>query len=356
MKYKVVWIVLVFFSTSLSASNYEWSANINKKTALVNEAVYLKYVCKFNNDAGLYTIDFNPVKTTNQYDLLLLKEGKNSYEFVAFVKQTGKVDFSFDAIMKKTTLESIAEMTGGLDNEKAKDGFENEYIKQKTLTLHVEPSNVNLVGNFTLEIKKDEPKKKAFSPYHFEVIIKGVGNFQDIKPLEFNVEGVKIFAQKPIKKFTLTKNGYSGVWSQKFAFVGENDFKIEEFSIKYFDTQSLIVKELKSEPISVNVTAGYKKETLLDAEAKQPEFTYKYLFFILAFVCGFLLGKIKFKKEKVLNKKNMLFNMKVNNTSSLDELLILLVLQDNIKFNSTISQIENGQIISLKKAKKLALL
>ena len=356
MIYKVVLLVLAFLSTLLSASDYEWSVNINKKTALINEAVHLKYVCKFNKDAGLYTIDFNPATTTAQYDLLLLKETKNNYEFVAFVKQAGRVDFSFDVIMKKTTLESIAEMTGGLDNEKAKDSFENEYLKQKILTLHVEESDVNLVGDFTIEIKKDEPKKKAFSPYHFEVIIKGVGNFQDIKPLEFNVDGVKIFAQKPTKNFTLTKDGYSGVWSQKFAFVGEMDFNIEEFSIKYFDIKSSVTKELKSEQVNVNITAGYKKETLLDADEKKQKFPYKYLFYILVFLLGFSLAKIKFKKEKSLSKKGILFNEKINNISSLDELLILLVLQDNIKFNDIISQIENGQIISLNKAKKLVLL
>ena len=244
-------------------------------------------------------------------------------------------------------------MTGGLDNEKAKDSFVNEYIQQKTLSLHVEPITSNLVGDFELEIKKDDLQKKAFSPYHFEVIIKGVGNFQDIKPLEFNIKNVKIFSKKPKTEIVLTKDGYSGVWSQKFAFVSEQNFSIKEFSIKYFDIKDKILKELKSESVHIEVSAGYKKEKLLDLEEKPFEINYKYIFFTLFFIFGFLLGKIKFKKEKVLNTKEILFHEKVKKTSSLDELLILLVLQNSSKYASIISQIEKEEITSLDKAKKL---
>jgi len=359
MIYKIVLIFIAFFSTLVSASDYEWKASINKRIAFVNEAVYLKYECIFTKDAQLYTIDFNPARSTDKYDLLLLKEDKNIYEYVAFIKQAGDIDFSFDAIMKKTTLDSIAEMTGGLDDEKAKDGFVNEYIKQKKLSLHVrypngvEPIANSLVGDFQLEIKKDELSKKAFSPFHFEVIIKGIGNFQDIKPIEFNIKDVKIFAKKPIKKIVLNKDGYSGIWSQKFAFVSEQSFSIKEFSIKYFDTGDKILKELKSELLNIEVSPGYKKEKLLDLEEKKIEINYKYLFFTLAFIFGFLLGKIKFKKEKELSTKETLFNEKVKNTSSLDELLILLILQNSSKYTNIISQIEKEEIKSLEKAKKL---
>ncbi|MDA7817686.1 hypothetical protein N9A28_05805 [Sulfurimonas sp.] len=336
----------------MSASDYKWTSEVNKKTALVNEAVYLKYVCEFNKDAGLYTIDFNPNQTTNQYDLHLLKESKNSYEFVAFMKEAGRVDFSFDTTMKKTTLESIAEMTGGLDNEKAKDGFEKEFVKHKTLTLHVEKSSVDLVGDFSLEIKRDEADKKAFSPYHFDVIIKGVGNFQNIKPLEFKIEGVKVFTQKPTKNFTLTKEGYSGEWSQKFAFVAQNSFNIEEFRIEYFDLKSSSVKELKSKSTSVNITAGYQRETLLDTD-KEEEFSYRYLLFALFLISGFLVGKIKFKKEKLPSKESILFNKKVEKTTSVDELLILLILEDKKEYKDIIRKIESDNRMSLNQAKKL---
>ena len=359
MIYKI--ILLVLFTTLLYSSDYEWKASINKKIAFINEAVHLKYVCEFSNDAGLYTIDFNPVRTTDKYDLLLLKEDKNSYEYVAFIKKSGDIDFSFDTIMKKTTIESIAEMTGGLDNEKAKDSFVYEYIKQRTLSLHakypegVEPSEVKLVGNFTLNIKKDEVKKKAFAPYHLEVSINGVGNLQDMQALNFEIAGVKIFTQKPTKNIILTKDGYAGIWSQKFALVSEHNFEIPKFTIKYFDTNTSTIKELTSEALHVEVSAGYKKETLLDLDEKPQEIPYRYIFFILFFIFGFTIGKLKFKKEKPLNKKEVYFNEKVNKTSSLDELLMLLVLQDDIKFKSIILEIEKKELTSLSKAKKLLL-
>ena len=353
MIYRVLLVYLVFFTSYLSALDYEWSASISKKTALVNEAVYLKYVCSFNQDEELYTIDFSPAISTDKYDLVLLKESRNSYEFVLFVKQAGDLEFSFDTVMKKTTLDSIAEMTGGLDNEKAKDGFVSEYIKQKKLSLHVEPSNTKLIGDFSLNIKKDETKIKAFSPYHFEVIIEGIGNIEDLNALILDIKNVKTFTKKPSVKMTLTKNGYSGVWSQKFALVSENSFEIPKFSIKYYDLKSKSIKELNSKKVNIEVSPGYQKEKLLDMEEKQSVFNYKYLFFILALIFGFGVGKIKFKKAKVLNKKEILFNEKVQKTKSLDEFLILLILQNNSKYLNIISQIEQEKITSLKEAKKL---
>ena len=60
-------IFLLFFTLNLSASTYEWSATANKKSAFVNEAILLKYVCKFSDRSELYTIDFNPVGENENY-------------------------------------------------------------------------------------------------------------------------------------------------------------------------------------------------------------------------------------------------------------------------------------------------
>ena len=47
-----------------------------------------------------------------------------------------------------------------------------------------------------------------------QISIRGQGNFELIKPIEFKIDGVKIFSQKPIQHVELSKSGYKGEWSQ----------------------------------------------------------------------------------------------------------------------------------------------
>lgn len=354
-------LLFIFSLTVLSAGDYKWSATINKTKALVNEAVYLKYTCEFTNDEGLYTINFNPLKKHEKYDIYLLREDEkkiddkrvNTYEFIVYAKKIGQIDFDFEIIMKKTTIESIRELTGGLDNDKAKESFTNVYLKQKILSLNVKESKESLVGDFSIEIKKDKPEKMAFLPYHMEVIIKGTGNFNALKDLVFNIKDVKVFSQNPVLDVVLTKNGYSGRWSQKYAFVGNNDFEVPAFSFYYTNPINLKKVKLNSKKISVKISKAYEKEKLLDVKEKEFEFEFKYIYFLLTFVAGFLLSKIKLKKDKQKDKKTMLFEDKVKNINSLDELHIMLIMQDSLKYKNLIDKIESKEIKSISKAKKI---
>lgn len=93
----------------LLAAAYEWEVSIDKTRAATNEAIYLHYLCTFEDRGELYTIDFNPTGENETYKLELLSQrdtivdGRRrvSYEFVAFAKKSGRVVFAFDYTMKK---------------------------------------------------------------------------------------------------------------------------------------------------------------------------------------------------------------------------------------------------------------
>ena len=205
-------IFLLLFSMNLFASTYEWSATANKKSAFVNEAILLKYICKFNDRSELYTIDFNPVVENENYVIKPLSEqeqivnGKrvNTFEYIAYVKRSGKMTFNFDMVMRKTNEDSIENTVLGRDNEQYEE-FTSTYLKQKSLYLDIKRSESDLVGNFELEVKESESRVKAYAPYSLEFIIKGVGSFEKLKPLEFNIDGVKVFSQKVILNSSLKK-------------------------------------------------------------------------------------------------------------------------------------------------------
>ena len=354
-------ILVIFLKVSLGASTYTWSATASKTTAYMHEAIHLKYVCSFSDASELYSIEFNP---SGEYEKFTLKnlsqseqivDGKriNSYEFVAFAKEAGEIEFAFEAVMKKTTKESIENTVLGRDNVQKED-FTKESLKQKILKVTVKETDTLLAGIFGIEEKKREPKVKAYEPYHIEVIIKGVGNFDAIKPLEFNIEGVKVFAGEVIGEYVLKDDGMHGEWSQKFAFVGERDFTIPKIEIEYFDLKKESIENLSLDSTDVSVEAGFSKEELLDKEQKRSfELDYSYIYYVLVFTAGFLLSKVEFKKRAKKQSRDEEFSQKVEEAGSLDELMVLLVLKDAKRYEKIIFEIEAKKITSLKSAKKL---
>jgi len=356
---RVLLAILIFLNLELLASTYRWSVDANKHEAMVNEAIHLKYVCEFSDEAGLYVIEFNPVVDNEKYTIELLSENEkivegkkiNTFEFLAFVKKAGDISFVFDTTMKKTNEDSIQNTVLGRDNADYEE-FSERIIRQKEILLNIKPSSSELVGSLKIDVKKDKTSIKAYEPYHLEIKIEGNANFKALKPIEFKIDGLKIFTQKVVEDLQLTKDGYVGSWSQKFAFVSDKDFKIPKLSIEYFDLKDKTVKELRMDAIDVEVIKAYKKEELLEAEEKSFEFSYDFLYYALTFIAGFLFAKIEFRRRKS-NQRDANFDSKVNNAKSLDELMMILALEDAKKYEEIISKIEKKDIKSLNESKKM---
>jgi hypothetical protein len=348
---------LLLIVVSLDAKEYTWSASINKKNAYVGEAVHLHYRCEFNSIDELHVIEFNPVGKYKDFDIHLLSEREkivnnkrvNDFEFVAFLKNSGLVEFNFDVLMKKTNQDSINNTVLGRDNAEFAQ-FSKRMIKQKKLSIEVLPNNTKLVGDFKFKVKRDKPIVNAYEPYHLELIIEGVGNLNELEPQDIEISDAKIFTTKPKTNYTLTKSGYKGVWSQKFAVVSGEDFEFEKIDYKYLNTSSSELKTYTVKPFKITVNELYKKEDLLDEKPKQKElFKVQYLYYLLIFLAGFLVGKLKFSKIKT-KKKDDEFSTKIRNTNNTEELLMLLVIRNSSKYCDIIKKLESKEL-SLKEAK-----
>ncbi|MCF6309161.1 MAG: hypothetical protein L3J19_01595 [Sulfurimonas sp.] len=349
---------LLFVHVEAFASTYEWSAKADKSAAYVNEAIHLTYTCRFSDKSELYSIDFNPKKENEDYTLHILSESEtivdnkrvDSYEFIVFAKKAKEIIFDFETTMKKTTKESIENTVIGRDNKEYED-FTLKKIKQKSIKVDVKPTQKELVGNFEVEVKKDKSHVKAYEPFHLHVKIKGSGNLDAIKPIDFKIEGVKIFAGKVIKDIKLSKTGYSGVWSQKFAFVASENFEVPELNIEYFNLKSNRVENLHVNAVKVEVSKGYEKKELLDEVDGGFKISYNYFYYLLTFIAGYLLAKIKITNYK--SNAPDIFLDKIQSANSMDELLMLLALDGSLKYKDIISQIETRKLTSLKDAKKI---
>lgn len=352
-------LLMLFFSAELFATTYEWSAEINRQKAYKNEPIYVHYTCTFSDRAELYAIEFNPSGEYEKFRVQSLKESQGivdgkriySYEFVIFGKSAGEIEIAFEALMKLTNKESIEEMVIGRDNMK-KEEVKKTLIKQEFFKVLIEETNSTLVGNFTLETKKHEPSVKAHEPYHLEIRIQGDGNFEALEPLKFEIDGVKIFAENFILNQNLTKEGQSGVWSQKFAFVAEKSFSIPKQEIEYFSLKTKKLEKLVMDAVDVKVEGGFAKEELLDAvQEREFRFDASYLYYLLVFIGGFLVGKINRKKSHQIKQSDD-FLQKVKDAKSFDALMVLLVVEDTTKYGELIKEIEQDKITSLADAKK----
>ena len=367
MKKNLTSIVLLLVVTllNLSASTYKWSAKVDKKTAYVNEAISLTYLCEFSNASELYTIDFNPVQDNEHFSIKLLKERQvlknsrrvNSYEFIAYVKREGRISFDFDLVMKKTTQESINSTTTGHYDDSKSESFILTPMKQLALSVYIKDTPSKLVGAFTLMVKQDTTKLKSYEPYNLEVQIQGVGNFSSIAPIHFIIDGVKVFTQGTVLKTDFSQDGEKGIWSQKFSFVSEKSFVIPAVSIEYFDVKTGTLKVLRLNAVNVIVERDvYKKEVILDIQEKK-DYLYKeeYLYYLLIFLLGFLLAKIKLNIFKPQRTEEELFLKSIKETTSLEKLCFLLVSKDVKKYEELISKIESKELRSLKKAKHITM-
>ena len=357
---KIIFIIftLLLSILHLDAKEYTWAASINKKSAFINEAIYIKYTCTFVDRSELYVIEFAP-KSNDMYEIVSLSQSEsikdykriNTYEYIVFAKKSGRLDLTFDVVMKKTNKDSIENTVLGRDNAQFEE-FSITKLKQKELSIDIKPTTHKLVGEFKIKVKQDEPKIKAYEPYHFYVSIEGLGDLENISEFDFNTVDAEVFASKAQKKYQLTKDGYKGVWSQKFAFVSKKDFTLPAFKIEYLNPHDGLEKVLEVKQTEVKVSKAYEKIDLLD-EVDEEGFELKaeYLYYLLTFIAGFLAAKVRFKVKQSTDEKDT-FNDKIKKAKNLDELLMLLIVKNSKKYGVIIKDIENKKLNSISDVKR----
>lgn len=360
----IILIFLVLFSSInvlfAQDNDYKWSASINKESAYVNESIYLKYVCEFKDRGELYVIEFAP-KSTDKFEIIALSQSQKirdykriqTYEYIVFAKVPGYLEFNFDISMKKTNKDSIENTVLGRDNAQFEE-YSTKLLKQKSLSVYIKEAKSPLVGTLKLNVKKDNLKVKAYEPYHLHLSIDGVGNLESIREFSFLGVDAEVFASKAHRKYKLTKDGYVGTWSQKFAFVSNKNFKIPSVNINYLDISDETIKTMHLKEIDVEVEKAYTQNELLD-EVDEDLFDFKseYLYFVLTFIAGFLVAKVRFNFLNKKLKSDDSFNQKVKNTKTMEEIHMLLILQNSNKYKTIISDIESAKLNLLNEVKKL---
>ena len=183
------------------------------------------------------------------------------------------------------------------------------YSNSLKIKVNALPNGLELTGNYSIKATVDKQKVQANKAVNLTLTIQGSGNIDDVKKFELDVNNVIVYADEP-KIQTGEKNGvYGGIFTQKIALISDQNFTIPSLSLSYFDSKSKSVKNIKTEPIEIEVVGGETgvkaqpsievsssqkieapKETVETVKTKvitKTEDAYvKYLFLAIGFVLG----------------------------------------------------------------------
>ncbi len=360
---------LLLLSLSLWAkSTYVWDIHLSKKQIYLHQSTILTMQCRFDKDGKNDEIEFIP-PVDSGFEFKLLSETKQfegeiqiiRYEYLLFAKKEGEIKLKLEPTMLFTTQSAINNVIIGRDNVNDLE-MQKERAKIDPVEITVLPTTSAFTGRLHMDVQNDITVASAYEPVHLEIAITGEGNLQELPDIHFEIEGVEVFSDEAEKEFSLSENGYSGTWRQRFAFVSQDDFVIPSISIRYFDLQSQAEKTLTSEAVSVKIDKeAIKREDLVD-EVELPSQKIDitryvgYLYYLLAFVSGFVVAKLVRFPQRTDKKEK---GEKLKEAKTAKELLERMIVCDKELFASEIKALERavykGDDVVFSKIKKSAL-
>ena len=283
--------------------------NSSKKELFIGETFDMTLIFKQKIDSGAVDSEFTPPElkgfwVKNESKPKSHQEGKYTITKVVYTmaaQREGKLKIK-KAQMRIASRSNRANSWGDwIPTIKWKTYFSNE------LNLDVKPlpTGVNLVGDFSIDVKVDKKEVNANEAVNLTIEVLGIGNLEDIKNFKPYINEVSVFDEKIVIEGTKL--------TQKIAFIAERDFTIPAFNLKYFDTQTKKIKTISSKEIDIKIkNAKVQEELTIKREDKSSvevestpsaEFDKTILFntFIMGLASGILLMLLKplkgFKKD-----------------------------------------------------------
>jgi len=185
------------------------------------------------------------------------------------------------------------------------------YSNEINMNVKPLPSGVDLVGNFSIMARVDNNEINANEALNLTLEVLGEGNLEDIKSFKPYIDGVNVFDEK----ISIDKNKLT----QKIAFVAQNDFIIEPFTLKYFDPKTKEIKTIRTNEIEIKVKNSKPKEELVIKKESNDEQVivennenisslWAVLIFTVGLILGLAVGSVRpwkrFKKQKSLSLKD----------------------------------------------------
>jgi len=202
--------------------------------------------------------------------------------------------------------------------------------KAKRVLVKGVPNSLNIVGDLKMKIELNRKTNRANRPIYMDLIIKGVGNLEDLKGFDLNISNVAIYPSKAkVTTKYLGSNRYESIFKERFSFIAQDSFTIPSIKLKYFNIHTQIPEILQTKPIKVTIDNPQKMKRLLT------NLSYLIIGLIVGVIGSIFLVRLKSGKrvkgelhKRVLRAKSKreLYNLLLpySNNSDIKEILIKL--------------------------------
>ena len=286
-----------------------------------------------------------------------LKKGNflvHKIEYSIFAQKSGVLNIENAKVQLGIVKRGIDMFSMFVENVKYKNIYSNSIaIKIKPL-----PSGVTLFGNYTLRLNVDKKEVKENEPVNVTIEVKGEGNIDDIKEFNINIPNATVYKDKPKIETFFKDNKYQGIYTQKFAIVGDGNFEIPPFEIKFFNNNKTRVQ--KSKKISIKVlktTPSNKSHIIKPAEKiviekpkiviKNATHREKLQYLLFGILIGVLVVILIYLIKKSLTKSNTIESsyqktiLKSKNDKELLEILLPFV-SDSKEIDLVVKKLEEN--------------
>lgn len=355
---------------SKKGDNFIVELSTDKNKLYVGESTILNISFKQKIDAQADKLNLNKpelsdfwmkkIKDSKQYT-----EGEyivQTFKYLIFPQKDGNLTInSVEADIGK-----IVRNNNSMFNDPFFSSFSNQIrwakIYSNSLNIEVKPlpNNLELYGKFSIKASVDKKEVIANKPVNLTISVDGIGNIDDIKKFDLNVDGAIVYSDNPKTSSSLNGNQYQGKFTQKVAIIGGKNFTIPPIELSYFDRATKKVKTIKTKPINIIVKGGTiskpaKIETQISSERLKnikPKIIYKnensnlkYIFFIIGTILGVIGSYIYFTKFKIeKDKKESDITKKIKSIKDDRELFNLLLpyAKDSIVVSKILKDLEEN--------------
>ncbi len=188
-----------------------------------------------------------------------------TYSYMLFAQKPG--DFTIPSVVANIgTKVRRRNSIGGFSDPFFDDPFFNSFISslewKKIFSneekLHVEalPDNLEVYGDFNIEVKADKREVSAGKPVNITITITGEGNVDDIEKFEMDIPQAVVYADEPKIQSGLHDGKYVGKFTQKIAVIADSDFVVPSLEFSYFDSKTRKKRTKRTSPIKIKVKAS----------------------------------------------------------------------------------------------------
>ncbi len=373
--------VTVLKPSSNRGSNQEFIVEslVDKREAFVGEAIELTLVFKQKIDAKAAKIELQEPSLENFWIKKVgdvTKSRDRDYivqkiKYLLFAQKSGKYTIpSISADIAKVTKRGSSMFNDPFFDDPFFNSFSNTLKWSKIFSDEIEidikplANNLEIYGDFNISATVDKSHIKANKPINLTVKVDGIGNIDDIKKFNLDIDEAVVYSDEPVVSSYFKDGKYGGEFKQSMAIIADQNYTIPPIRLTFVDSKSSRVKSIETKPIDIEVVGGrdlssnHDREVQVDSssidkdvvqnqttDTKNYQNSYiKYLFLAIGLFFGALLHHlyIRVKRERKSVENSVVKSIKKAKSDRELFNILLPYSKDSMLISTTLQKLEEN--------------